>query len=258
MMTRDLTNLMAAAADIVRDAATIATKPPKDLTISTKAHRNDLVTAVDKAVEERIATRLAEIAPYPLLGEEGHDIDSFAGRVWVLDPIDGTLNYVETHRDYAISLALVEDGVPIAGLVYDVVASRMYEAIRGEGARVNGSLLPRLEPRHRDDIVVITDIKELDALPRLREIVTLSRGHRRYGSAALECIEVACGRAGAFVHLWVAPWDIAAAILVLTEVGARVSRIDGTPLDVRYKGSIVAAADPAHDEIIERLVRDAT
>ena len=124
------------AIDVVRVGMAIALDPPCDLAVDTKSNRNDLVTAVDRAIEEEIAARLEEATGLPLLGEEGHAVDSFAGRVWVLDPIDGTMNYVETHRDYAVSLALCEDGEPVLGVVADVVGGHVCHAIRGRGARV--------------------------------------------------------------------------------------------------------------------------
>lgn len=95
-------------------------------------------------------------------------------------------------------------------------------------------------------------------MPRLVAALVESRGHRRYGSAALECLEVASGRAGAFVHLWVSPWDIAAAMVICAEAGVTVTRLDGTPLDVRHKGSILAGAPRAHAELLARLVSDPT
>lgn len=257
-MTTSLTDLRQLALDVVRRAGEIARTRPTGADVTTKAHRNDLVTAMDKKIEEVIAGELAASTGYPLLGEEGHTVDSFAGRVWVLDPIDGTLNFVETHRDFAISLALVEDGVPIVGVVYDVMANRAYSAIAGEGAWCDEDALDPVAERDRTDIVVITDLKELRALPRLARVVEESRGHRRYGSAALECVEVAAGRAGAFVHLWVSPWDIAAAMVICAECGVRVTRLDATPLDVRHPGSILAAVDPAHGEIVHALNQAAT
>lgn len=247
--------LLGYAEKIVVEACEVALNPGIDLQVATKSNRNDLVTAVDKKVEEIIARKLADVTDYPLLGEENHSIDSFDGRVWVLDPIDGTMNYVETHRDYAISLALCEDGVPVLGVVADVVGSKIYTAIRGGGARCNGEALPQVDPdRPYSEAVVITDLKEMNALPRLIEVLKDSRGHRRYGSAALELVEVASSRAGAFVHLWVSPWDIAAAMLICQETGALVTRLDGTPLDVRHKGSILAGWPTVHSGIHDRLI----
>ena len=242
----------------MREAMALALDPGISLDVRTKTNRNDLVTAVDRRIEEVVAARLAEATGYPMLGEEGHTVDSFVGRVWVLDPIDGTMNYVSTHRDYAVSLALCEDGAPVVGVVADVVGSHVYTAVRGEGARCDGeALAPVLDADDYTDAIIITDIKEILALPRLARALVDSRGHRRYGSAALECVEVAASRAGAFVHMWVSPWDIAAASLICEEAGARVTRLDGTPMDVRHKGSILVGAPRVHASLLKRLMADA-
>ena len=249
------TQLLQIAEATVRKAMALALDPGISLDVRTKTNRNDLVTAVDRRIEEVVAARLAEATGYPMLGEEGHTVDSFAGRVWVLDPIDGTMNYVSTHRDYAVSLALCEDGAPVVGVVADVVGSHVYTAVRGEGARCDGeALAPVLDADDYTDAIIITDIKEILALPRLARALQDSRGHRRYGSAALECVEVAVGRAGAFVHMWVSPWDIAAATLIATECGALATRLDGTPLDVRYKGSILLGTPNVHATLVECLM----
>lgn len=256
-MNTDLTykNLRDIAIDVVKEASNIASNPGMKLAVSTKTSRNDLVTAVDKAIEEYIAERLTEKTGYLLLGEESHTIDTFSGRVWVLDPIDGTMNYIETHRDYAISLALCENGIPVVAVVADVAGAKIYTAIRGEGAYCNDEAISEVQDdRDYTDVVIITDLKEICALPRLEEILRESRGHRRYGSAALELVEVASSRAGAFVHLWVSPWDIAAALLICQETGVNITRIDGTPLDVRYKGSILAGWPKVHSGIHQRLI----
>lgn len=252
------TQLLQIAEATVRKAMALALDPGISLDVRTKTNRNDLVTAIDRRIEEVVAARLAEATGYPMLGEEGHTVDSFAGRVWVLDPIDGTMNYVSTHRDYAVSLALCEDGAPVVGVVADVVGSHVYTAVRGEGARCDGeALAPVLDADDYTDAIIITDIKEILALPRLARALVDSRGHRRYGSAALECVEVAASRAGAFVHMWVSPWDIAAASLICEEAGARVTRLDGTPMDVRHKGSILVGAPRVHASLLKRLMTDA-
>ncbi|WP_235954113.1 inositol monophosphatase family protein [Actinomyces faecalis] len=255
-----LSELRDVAVRVVRQAAQLAREmalAPQDLDVAAKSGRNDLVTAADKAVEELVVAELTAATSLPVLGEEGHTIDSFAGLVWVLDPIDGTMNYVATHRDFAVSLALCADGVPVIGVVADVMADHLYCAVTGQGATCDSQPLLHLgQGPSRRDCVIITDLKEIQALPRLAQCLTESRGHRRYGSAALECVEVAAGRAGAFVHMWVSPWDIAAAWLICREVGGVVTRIDGTALDVRHKGSILVGAERTHSELLQRLMID--
>lgn len=121
----DLTELLALALGAIRVGARLALDPGEALRIETKRGRNDVVTQVDRAVEALIAQRLVP-AGYPLVGEEGHAAGGWAGRVWVLDPIDGTLNYIAVHRHWAISLALVEDGRPVVGVVADPVDGWVY------------------------------------------------------------------------------------------------------------------------------------
>lgn len=258
-MTLDWEELLETAVNVVTEAARIARESSQTFEVSTKSSRNDLVTTVDIAIEGLITSRLHSITGYPCMGEEGHSVDSFDGPVWVIDPIDGTMNYVATQRDYAVSVALCVDGAPTIGVVCDVAADTMYTAIAGQGAWRNGEPLgPVPENTSYREGILIADVKELDALPRLAQLVRESRGHRRYGSAALECVEVARRQAAAFVHLWVSPWDIAAAQVICQEVGVRVTRLDGTPLDVRHKGSILAAWPQAHAEVLQRLCIDPT
>ncbi|WP_303324456.1 inositol monophosphatase family protein [Actinomyces radicidentis] len=248
------------ALTVTAEAASVAAQATLDATsvaADAKSSRNDLVTMTDRAIEDMVVHHLRERTALPTLGEEGHTVDSFEGLVWVLDPIDGTMNFVETHRDFAVSLALCCDGTPVLGVVQDVMGGHTYTAIRGEGATCDGKSLPPLgEGAGRRESVLITDLKEIQALPRLAQCLIESRGHRRYGSAALECVEVATGRAGAFVHLWVSPWDIAASSVICQETGARFTRLDGTPLDVRFKGSVLVAPPRTHAELLQRLVID--
>lgn len=220
MFKLGLEELLASATEVVQAAGERLLQWSQDLQVQTKSWPNDLVTAADKATEEFIASQLARFSPYPLLGEEAHQVNSFAGRVWVLDPIDGTMNFVATHRDYAISLALCQDGVPVLAVVSDPVARQLYTALAGQGAKWNGKPLGKVDAQIPfEHTVLITDLKEILALQRLQQVLTDCRGHRRYGSAALECIEVAKGQAGGFIHLWVSPWDIAAATLICEQVG---------------------------------------
>lgn len=253
----DLQKLQELALAIIRRAAAIARESRDSLEIETKTNRNDLVTVVDKQIEEFIAAELAKYTDYPLLGEENHVLDSWSGRVWVLDPIDGTMNFVATHRDYAISLALCEDAKPIMAVIADVESDAYYTAIVGQGAYKNGVKLdPVSAEAELTEAIIITDVKEVLALPRLAQAIVDSRGQRRYGSAALEITEVALGQAGAFLHLRLSPWDIAAAILLCTEVGAVVTRLDGAPIDLRYPGSALAAWPKVHQELVQRLFLD--
>ena len=262
-----LEDLLARAAAAVRRAAAFALNPGEELRIEAKAHRNDLVTQVDRGVEERIARQL-EATGITLHGEEKHrieDFEAYSGRAWVLDPIDGTLNYVSTHRDWAISLALVDDGVPVMAILADPVANRLYTAIRGRGAWVepltgevgaDGGVGPRaLEPVEDlplSEGMVIAHY-QLTQHAAIGRAIETSRGMRCYGAAALEMAEVAAGGAVVYAQPLLQPWDVAAGALLCTETGVVLTRMDGAPFDVRRAGSLLVATPAAHAEVLGHL-----
>ena len=262
-----LEELLARGVGAVRHAAAFALDPGEDLRVEAKAHRNDLVTQVDRGVEERIAGHL-EATGVPIHGEEAHrveDFETYRGRAWVLDPIDGTLNYVATHRDWAISLALVDDGVPTLAVLADPVAGRLYTAIRGRGAWVQ----PLLAGSAGDDDAAPQALERLEDLPLsegmliahyqltqdagISRAIEASRGMRCYGAAALEMAEVAAGGAVIYAQPRLQPWDVAAGALLCSETGAVLTRMDGAPFDVRRAGSLLVGTPTAHAEVLGHL-----
>ena len=265
-----LEDLLAQAVGAVRRAAAFALDPGEELRVEAKAHRNDLVTQVDRGVEARIASCL-EATGIPIHGEEAHrveDFETYRGRAWVLDPIDGTLNYVSTHRDWAISLALVDDGVPVLAALADPVAGRLYTAVRGRGARVepltgeavgcDGVASKALEPVKDlplSEGMVIAHY-QLTQHAGIGRAIEGSRGMRCYGAAALEMAEVAAGGAVVYAQPLLQPWDIAAGALLCTETGAVLTRMDGSAFDVRRAGSLLVGSPAAHAEVLEYLSPD--
>ena len=265
-----LEDLLAQAVGAVRRAAAFALDPGEELRVEAKAHRNDLVTQVDRGVEARIAGCL-EATGIPIHGEEAHrveDFETYRGRAWVLDPIDGTLNYVSTHRDWAISLALVDDGVPVLAALADPVAGRLYTAIRGRGARVepltgeavgcDGVASKALEPVKDlplSEGMVIAHY-QLTQHAGIGRAIEGSRGMRCYGAAALEMAEVAAGGAVVYAQPLLQPWDVAAGALLCTETGVVLTRMDGAAFDVRRAGSLLVGSPAAHAEVLEYLSPD--
>ena len=265
-----LEDLLAQAVGAVRRAAAFALDPGEELRVEAKAHRNDLVTQVDRGVEERLAGCL-EATGIPIHGEEAHRVEGFEtyrGQAWVLDPIDGTLNYVSTHRDWAISLALVDDGVPVLAALADPVAGRLYTAIRGRGARVepltgetvgcDGVASKALEPVKDlplSEGMVIAHY-QLTQHVGIGRAIEGSRGMRCYGAAALEMAEVAAGGAVVYAQPLLQPWDVAAGALLCTETGVVLTRMDGSAFDVRRAGSLLVGSPAAHAEVLEYLSPD--
>ena len=270
MSSASLEDLLVHGVAAVRQAAAFALDPGEDLRVEAKAHRNDLVTQVDRGVEERIAGNL-EATGIPIHGEEAHrveDFEDYRGRAWVLDPIDGTLNYVATHRDWAISLALVDDGEPVVAVLADPVAGRLYTAVRGRGARVepltgesvgcDGVASEALEPVKDlplSEGMVIAHY-QLTQHAGIGRAIEGSRGMRCYGAAALEMAEVAAGGAVVYAQPLLQPWDVAAGALLCTETGAVLTRMDGSAFDVRRAGSLLVGSPAAHAEVLEYLSPD--
>ena len=265
-----LEDLLAQAVGAVRRAAAFALDPGEELRVEAKAHRNDLVTQVDRGVEERIAGCL-EATGIPIHGEEAHrveDFETYRGRAWVLDPIDGTLNYVATHRDWAISLALVDDGAPTVAVLADPVAGRLYTAIRGRGARVepltgeavgcDGVASKALEPVKDLPLSegMVVAHYQLTQHAGIGRAIEGSRGMRCYGAAALEMAEVAAGGAVVYAQPLLQPWDVAAGALLCTETGVVLTRMDGSAFDVRRAGSLLVGSPAAHAEVLEYLSPD--
>ena len=265
-----LEDLLAQAVGAVRRAAAFALDPGEELRVEAKAHRNDLVTQVDRGVEERIAGCL-EATGIPIHGEEAHrveDFETYRGRAWVLDPIDGTLNYVSTHRDWAISLALVDDGVPVLAALAGPVAGRLYTAVRGRGARVepltgeavgcDGVASKALEPVKDLPLSegMVVAHYQLTQHAGIGRAIEGSRGMRCYGAAALEMAEVAAGGAVVYAQPLLQPWDVAAGALLCTETGVVLTRMDGSAFDVRRAGSLLVGSPAAHAEVLEYLSPD--
>lgn len=259
----DLDSLLGAAREAVLAAAALALDPGGELRVETKQNDKDLVTQVDRSAERIVAERLAPTG-IPLHGEEEHRVEGFeahSGPAWVVDPIDGTTNYVATHRDWAVSLALVDGGAPVVAALADPVAGRLMTAVAGRGAWV-GPLraasdadepIPPAPDLPLERGAAIVPFSALGGVPGADGVAGAALAARAYGSAALEIAEVARGTAVAFLHGGLKPWDMAAAVLLAREAGALVTRADGSPLDVRRAGSVLAATPTAHAQVLEIL-----
>lgn len=230
----------------------------------TKSGPADLVTEVDRASEALIRTRLQEAFPgIPVVGEEaafGRDLDEELARgpeLWLVDPLDGTANFVHGLPPSAVTVALVREGQPVLGVVYDPYRDELFSARAGEGAwlgdrRIQVGSCGRLveamlatgfssEPRYRR--AAIDGVRAL--LPAIRNL-------RNIGSAALHLAYVACGRLTGFWEIDLKPWDMAAGALLVREAGGRVTDTLGRPYTAATR-HIVATCGPIHEEVLYLL-----
>lgn len=194
----------------------------------------DLVTELDLASERRIRELLAEDRPdLPFQGEEGGGVTT--GTRWVVDPIDGTTNFVHGYPVWCVSIALVDGDTPVVGVLYDPVRDRLHRATAGGGAAVNGAPLRVSEVRTLDAALSVTgfpyDRRQRAAfyLDRVRRALEHTQGLRRSGSAASDLCTIATGSADLFWEHLLKPWDTAAGALLVREAGGVVTRLDGGP-----------------------------
>ncbi len=202
---------------------------------ATKSSPVDIVTEVDRAAEELIFARLMGARPADgFLGEEGASAASTSGVTWIVDPIDGTVNFLYGIPHYSVSIAAAVDGVPVAGVVVNVESGERFTATKGGGSFQDGVRLdlgpgpsPELAQRLVGtgfNYVADVKIKQTVAVSALLHEV---RDVRRMGSAALDLCSVACGRVDAYVEEGLNVWDMAAGGLVATEAGARLEEHPG-------------------------------
>lgn len=219
----------------------------------------DFVSEVDVAAEETI--RDVVLARHPdalILGEELTPDRAAAGLTFVVDPLDGTTNFLHGYPWYAVSIGALLDGALAAGVVLNVATGELFTATAGGGARRNGepiAVSPITEPL-RALIGTGFPFKRMDLLDTyLRQFAAVARataGMRRAGAAALDLADVACGRFEAFWELSLAPWDVAAGILLVREAGGVVTDLDGAEKQVA-RGGIVAGSIAMHAWLLRTL-----
>lgn len=236
----------------------LAHLPTARAEVGTKTTGTDMVTEMDRAAERLVVDRLLAARPGDgVVGEEGAAREGTSGVRWVVDPIDGTTNYLYRLPGFAVSVAAEVDGQVVAGTVVDPWHREVFTAVRGGGAACNGApvrasaaaeLATALvatgfsyEPeRRRRQAAVLTRV-----LPEVRDI-------RRHGAASIDLCWTACGRFDAFYERGLQPWDLAAGALVASEAGAAVGDLDGGPPSGRF---VLASAPALFEPLRALLVR---
>lgn len=228
-----------------------------ELVIETKSNPNDLVTNMDKETEALLAQKIKEAYPdHMIIGEEGHgkDIHSTDGVVWVIDPIDGTLNFVHQQQNFAISIGIFIDGNKYAGLVYDVMKEILYHAEAGKGAYANEEQLPMIHDTTLPVSIISMNPNWLTkSFTRdiYTPIIVDARSARSYGSAALDFVFVALGIVDSYMTLRLHPWDFAGGMIIAEETGAVVTNQLGEPLSILESNSILVANKNLHKELLD-------
>jgi myo-inositol-1(or 4)-monophosphatase len=247
---------MEVAQQAAREAGQVLQSWVTKFTVSHKSCAADLVTEADvaaqRAIYERIHSRFPE---HNFLGEEGLLTTSgTAPYRWVIDPLDGTSNYVHGYPYYAVSIGLECTGELLLGVIYDPTRDEMFAAIRGGGATLNG------RPLHVSAVSVLSQAMlvasfppgvQPDSLPiqRFLRVLPHAQTIQRTGSAALNLANLAAGRLDGFWSTSLKPWDMAAGVIIVTEAGGRVTKIDGTPLEIEVPDLLSTNGTGIHGEL---------
>lgn len=242
----DLDATLTLATSLAREAGALALSMRGAPSLETKSSPTDVVTAADRASEQLILAALSRARPDDgVLGEEGASRAGTSGMRWVVDPVDGTVNFLYDLPQWAVSIGVEDDDGTAVGVVYDPSKDELWQAVRGGGATLNGRSLAVTGCTSLDQALVGTgfgyDARRRaaqaaylpDLLPRVRDL-------RRMGAGALDLCSVAAGRLDAYYEQGLSPWDLSAGGLVATEAGAVVAGLHGGPAGF----PLVVAATP--------------
>jgi myo-inositol-1(or 4)-monophosphatase len=259
MLRSALLNVMTAAArkagrSLKRDFGEV-----ENLQVSMKGPA-DFVTAADRSAEDILHTELARARPgYGFLGEEGGRRDGDdKSHCWIVDPLDGTTNFLHGIPQFAISIALEREGIIVAGVIYNPANEELFIAERGKGAFLNDQRLRVAARRRLSDAIVACGLPHIG-----RGDFTLFRGElaaiqdkvaglRRFGAAALDLAWVAAGRFDVFWERDLSPWDMAAGILMVREAGGFASDLDGGD-SIFARRNVVAGNEFLHKALLQAL-----
>lgn len=222
----------------------------------------DFVTIADRRVEQELHEELSQARPdFGFLMEESGETDTDKTSRFIIDPIDGTTNFLHGIPHFAVSIAAEVDDELTAGVVYAPITDELYWAEKGVGAYLNDTRLRVAGRSKMDESIFATGIPFLGRdghapfLAELEEVMANTAGVRRFGAASLDLAYVAAGRFDGFWERGLAPWDLAAGVVLVREAGGYVTDMDGSQ-DMLKKGSILVANDRLHGPL-QRVLRRA-
>lgn len=233
-----------------------------------KSSSIDLVTEYDRRAEALIVEKLRHHFPdHSIVGEEGasYEGSSAEGYRWYVDPLDGTNNFAHHIPHFAVSLGLFRQDTPVLAVLCDPMRDELYWAEKGKGAFRNGTRLQVSDAPNVGDAILASGYPydrhhdPVDNIAQTGLFLKKCQGFRRFGAAALDLAFVAAGSLDGFWEFKLASWDIAAGVLLVTEAGGTVTRIDGSPLGwPTERNHIVASNGKIHQEMLDILAPSLT
>lgn len=215
---------------------------------------NQLVSYVDKTAEEKLVEGLKQIMPEAgFITEEATIATEQKEYMWVIDPLDGTTNFIHQLPIYSISIALLHNNIPIIGVVFEPNRHELFYGWKDGGAYLNGHKITVKQNNELSKSLLATGFPyyDFDLMQRylntLQAFLRTTRGMRRMGSAAVDLAYVACGRFDGFFEYGLSPWDVAGGIVLVREAGGKISTFSGTD-DAIFGKEIVAASSQIYDD----------
>ncbi len=249
------------ASTIVRSAGEIIKKSESDSVLVHEKGSANYVTEVDFAVQDYLMDRLGALLPDSnFISEESeNNVFSLDKATWIIDPLDGTTNFMYDYKCSAISVALFVDGKPSMGIVYNPDSNEMFTAISGKGAYLNDNEIHVSKCSNLSDSLIgfgTTPYQKYNSKKTfniVEEVFSKSRDVRRSGSSALDIAFTACGRTDAYFEMILQPWDFAGGIIIITEAGGIITDWNGNPPNVLTAQPIVVSNGLIHDKLLEIL-----
>ena len=219
--------------------------------------RGNLVTEVDKLAEDAILERIVRAFPdHAIVAEESGDHGGAADYIWYVDPLDGTTNYAHGFPIFAVSIGLTYKGESIVAAVFAPALGELFTATKGGGTLLNGRPVRVSQAPDLESSMVATGfyppVQDLKNVDEFVAMMQNSQAVRRPGAASMDLAYVACGRFDGYWEFRLAPWDVAAGCLLVTEAGGSVTNIDGSTFDI-YGKAILATNSLIHGEMQEVL-----
>lgn len=238
------------ASNIIMDAA----NQPR---VTSHKGKTDLVTETDLLAEQVIKSTIrSEFSDHSIMAEESKKEITDSKYLWVIDPLDGTTNFVHNYPSYGISIGLYHNNMPLIGIVLEMPNVKLYTAVKGNGAYCEGAKIKPSATNYLKDSLLVTGFgyDHLDNWHRnmdlFKHFTDITQGVRRLGAASIDICHVACGNVDGYWEYDLKPWDMAAGMIIAKEAGCRVSDLSG--IDAKLDGNnLLITNDLIHNEFIK-------
>jgi len=219
--------------------------------------KTDLVTETDRQSENIIINEIRKAFPtHGIIAEESERINTDSEYQWIIDPLDGTTNFVHTYPSFGVSIGIFHNDEPICGIIKELPINKTYSAIKGKGAFCNNKEINVSEVDSLGDSLLVTGFgyehgeKWLANMNLFQRFTDATHGVRRLGASAIDLCHVACGKVDGYWEFDLKPWDSAAGILIVKEAGGRISKMDGNKYSLNNQ-QILATNGKIHDHMLE-------